>query len=146
MDVINIILSAAKVAHVSGALLLAVCSHESNNFTMNYAHNDRGSPSFGSCQLKENSARQMGFKGVAKELMNPWVNAKYAALYLKYEQKRYGNDWVKLVASYNAGSYRESEIVPGCPKNLRYVNLVKKKLPSKLKSKLNCGEMARNND
>jgi soluble lytic murein transglycosylase-like protein len=146
MDITTIILNAAKVAKVSGALLLAICSHESNNFTMNYAHNDKGSPSFGSCQLKENSARQMGFKGKAKDLMSPWVNAKYAALYLKYEQKRYGNDWVKLVASYNAGSYRESDIVLGCPRNLHYINLVRKKLPPKLQNKLNCGEMARNND
>lgn len=143
MDITSIILSAAKAAHVSGALLLAVCSHESNNFTMNYTHNDKGSPSYGSCQLKESSARQMGFTGKAKDLMNPWVNSKFAALYLKYQQKRYGQDWVKLVASYNGGSFRESDIVPGCPKNLKYVNLVKKRLPLKLQNRLNCGEVAR---
>ena len=60
MDVTTIILNAAKVAKVSGALLLAICSHESNNFTMNYAHNDKGSPSFGSCQLKEDQRTPNG--------------------------------------------------------------------------------------
>jgi soluble lytic murein transglycosylase-like protein len=143
MDVTSIILNAARAVHVSGTLLLAVCSHESNNFTMNYSAHDKGSPSYGSCQLKEATARQMGFTGKDKDLMNPWINAKYAALYLKYQQNRYGEDWVKLVASYNGGIFRESDIVPGCPRNLRYVNLVRKKLPIKFQNKLNCGDIAR---
>lgn len=140
--VVSIIVKAAKTAKVSSALLLAICSHESNNFKMNYSHNDHGSPSYGICQLKEASARQLGFIGKKEELMNPRINARYAAAYLKYEQNRYGeNDWVKLVSSYNSGSYMESKVVPGCPKNLRYVKKVQKFLDVENRSRLDCGSM-----
>ncbi len=145
MSITTIITGAAKVAHVSGALLLAICSHESNNFTLNYNANDKGTPSIGVCQVKLATARLVGFKGKPKDLMNASVNGKIAAMYLKYQQNRYGSEWLKLASAYNAGSYSESSIVPGCPKNLKYVKLVQKKLPVSLQKRLNCGEeMAEN--
>lgn len=140
MDIVTTILSAAKSVGVSGSLMLAVCSHESGNFTFDYAPHDNGSPSYGVCQLKLNSARQLGFKGQANELKKPIVSAKYAALYLKYQQGRYGQDWVKLTAAYNAGSYLPSDKVVGCPRNLKYIKLVQKKLPQTLQHKLRCGK------
>jgi soluble lytic murein transglycosylase-like protein len=140
MDITSIILNAAKVAKVSGILLTGICSHESNDFTMNYAPHDHGSASYGICQIKENSARQMGFTGLPIELMDPKVNAKYAALYLKYEQDRYGeDDWCVLTSAYNSGSYNESTKMPGYPKNLKYVRLVQRKLPDDFKDRLSCG-------
>ena len=140
MDVISIILAAAKLVGVSGTLLLAVCQHESGNFTQDYTAMDGGSPSFGSCQIKYGTAKFLGFKGKPKDLMGPKTNSKYSALYLKYQQDRYGSDWVKLAASYNAGMYRPSKKVLGCPMNLKYVKLVQKKLPEKFKNRLNCGK------
>lgn len=140
MDIASIILNAAKMAHVSGVLLLAICNHESNGFRVNYTAYDQGSPSFGACQLKEASARQVGFKGKAEALKNPKTNAKYAALYLKYEQSRYGeSDWCVLTSAYNAGSYNESSKMPGYPRNLKYVRLVQRKLPEDFKDRLSCG-------
>lgn len=139
MDIVSTILSAAKVAKVSGILLLAICNHESNGFKLNYTPYDNGSPSYGVCQLKEDSARQVGFKGKSQDLMNYKVNIKYSALYLKYEQDRYGeNDWCVLTAAYNSGSYLESRY-PGYPRNLKYVRLVQKKLPEDFKDRLSCG-------
>ena len=139
MDITTVILNAAKLAKVSGILLLAICSHESNDFTMNYAPHDHGSPSYGICQLKEDSARQVGFQGNSEELMNPKVNAKYSALYLAYEQSRYGeDDWCVLTAAYNAGSYNESKRQPGYPMNLKYVRLVQRKIPNDFKYKMSC--------
>ena len=134
-----IILSAAKSAQVSGILLLAICSHESNDFTMNYAAQDHGSPSYGICQIKKATAIQNGFNEKNENLMNPKTNAKYAALYLKYQQARYGeNNWCVLAASYNSGSYSPSRKVPGCPRNLKYIKLVQKKLPLQFRDKLQC--------
>lgn len=158
MSIVTIILNAAKAAHVSGALLLAICGHESNNFTLKYNANDNGSPSHGICQVKLATARMLGFKGTAKELMNDKMNARFSAMYLKYQQNRYSvidkmtdkmndkmtdknRDWIKLTAAYNAGSYVESQLVPKCPKNLRYIRLVQKKLPTELQYKLNCGRL-----
>lgn len=147
MDVISTLLSAAKIAKVSGILLVAICSHESMNFTKTYTPNDKGSPSFGVCQVKYDTAYQMGFRGVPEELQNTKTNAKYAALYLQYEQKRYGDrDWCVLTSAFNAGSYLESKRAPGYPKNLKYVRLVQKKLPDDFKDRLSCGntDMAKN--
>jgi soluble lytic murein transglycosylase-like protein len=140
MDVISTILNAAKSAKVAGALFLAICSHESRNFRANYTPDDNGSASYGVCQLKFNSAVQLGFKGTQEQLKNPKINIKYAALYLRYEQDRYGEDWVKLTSAYNAGSYVESTKKPGCPKNLKYIRLVQLKLPEELKDRLSCGD------
>ena len=140
MDILSIIVSAAKSVGVSGILLTAICSHESNDFTMNFAPHDHGSPSYGICQVKEDSARQVGFQGNVEELMNPKVNSLYAARYLKYEQDRYGEeDWCVLTSSYNSGSYMESTKSPGYPKNLKYVRLVQRKLPDDFKDRLSCG-------
>ena len=142
MDIIQTLLSAAKIAHVSGTLLVAICSHESMDFQLNYVAHDMGSPSFGVCQLKEFSARQMGFKGVASDLNKPEINAHYAALYLSYQQKRYGEDWLLLVGAYNAGSYLPNE--DGCPKNMKYIRLVQEKLPEDLKPRLDCDVIPEN--
>ena len=139
MDAIAIIFNAAKVAKISGILLLGICSHESNAFTMNYSKNDHGSASIGICQVKLATSRMVGFNLTEKQLMNPRINALVAARYLKFQQRRYGNDWVLLTASYNAGRYNPSSKVPGCPKNLKYVRLVQKRLPEEFKSRLQCG-------
>lgn len=140
MDIVSTLLSAAKVAKVSGILLVAICSHESMNFTNTYTPDDKGSPSFGVCQVKYGTAYQMGFRGKPEQLMNSKINARYAALYLRYEQRRYGEEnWCTLTAAFNAGSYIESKKVPGYPANLKYVRLVQKKLPDDFKDRLSCG-------
>jgi soluble lytic murein transglycosylase-like protein len=139
---LSIITAAAKAAKVSAVLLTAICSHESRSFTLDYSSYDNGSPSYSVCQIKANSGRLMGWKGTDEmELRDPRIGIKYAALYLKYEQDRYGSeDWVKLVSSYNSGTYNESNRVKGCPRNLKYLNLVKEKLPEDLRYKLECGK------
>lgn len=135
---ISIILSAAKAAKVSGALLLAICSHESGLRNVWVPH-DGGSPSIGICQIKYETAKQMGFRGQAKELLNPEINAQYAAEYLAYQEGRYGTEnWCVLAAAYNAGSFNESKIKPGHPRNLKYVGLVKKQLEPLLHYRMVC--------
>jgi soluble lytic murein transglycosylase-like protein len=72
--------------------------------------------------------------------MNPEENAKWAAIYLKKQLKRYNDDWCKATAAYNAGSFTESTIIPGKPRNLKYVNLVKMNVDYRLRHRLSCGE------
>ena len=139
MDIASIIVSAAKSVGVSGQLLLALCMHESGGFKYNFSAMDGGSPSFGSCQIKYATAVQLGFHGHSKELMNPKINALYAAKYLKYQQDRYGDDWLLLAAAYNSGTYNPSNVVRGCPRNLEYVKKIKQKLPEEFRYKLDCG-------
>jgi len=133
----TIILAAAKAAKVSGALLLAICTHESGLKNVKVP-DDGGSPTYGICQVKYGTAQMMGFTGKPKDLMDPETNAKYAAAYLKYQKERYESDWVKATAAYNAGTYNESSKIPGCPKNLKYIRHVRKKLDESLQDKLRC--------
>lgn len=137
MNYTTMILAAAKAAKVSGAILLAICTHESGLKNV-ISPMDHGSPSYGLCQVKESSARMIGFKGPVEDLMRPEVNVKWAALYLKWQMKRYGNNGCKLTASFNAGSYLESTKNPGKPRNLKYVKMVQEKLDDGLKYLLSC--------
>jgi soluble lytic murein transglycosylase-like protein len=139
MDIVTTIMSAAKTVGVSGNLLLAICSHESGGFKYNYTHMDHGSPSFGFCQVKYDTAVSMGFKGKPDDLNKPYTNSLWAARYLKYQLSTYDNNTVMAVAAYNSGTYHPSNKVLGCPRNLGYIKRVQSRLPFFLKDQLNCG-------
>lgn len=137
MTLTAIILMAAKVAKVSPELLLAICMHESNLKNIMVPH-DGGSPTYGVCQVKLDTAKMLGYNGNGQGLMNPVENAKWAAEYLKWQHKRYEGNWCKTVSAYNSGTYNESSIVPGKPKNLKYVKNVQSKLKENLQHHLSC--------
>jgi soluble lytic murein transglycosylase-like protein len=118
-----IILLAAKKAAVSGTLLLAICTQESRLKNV-VLRNDGGSPTFGICGVKLGTAQMFGFQGTSDDLMKPAINAKFAALYLKYQLNRYENNIERAIAAYNAGSFNESLVLPGRPRNLKYVKKV----------------------
>jgi soluble lytic murein transglycosylase-like protein len=134
----TIILATAKTIGVPGFLLLAICTHESGLRNV-IAPQDHGSPSFGVCQLKENTAKLLGYSGDGNGLMNPETNIRYAALYLKMQLDRYDGSWCQAVSAFNAGSYTESKIVPGKPRNLKYVQGVTLLLDDEHKDFLICG-------
>lgn len=131
MDIITILTTAAKVAGISPALLIAVCTVETG---LKNVHNlqDGGSASLGICQVKSGTARNLGViygdskmsKWTDEDLKNPEKNAKAAATYLKWQTERYGDGVCQLAASYNAGSVFESKKEPGHPKNYVYVRSV----------------------
>lgn len=135
----TIVLAAAKVAKVSGTILLAICTQESGlqNIT---TPNDGDSPSIGICQVKYETAKMLGFTGQASGLENPKTNAKWAAEYLKYQYERYGHNWHKTISAYNAGRYQESSVVRGCAKNRKYVDAVRKYLNRQFQDIVRCDE------
>jgi soluble lytic murein transglycosylase-like protein len=134
-----IILAAAQKTGISGSLLLAVCTHESNLKNTMVKH-DGGSPSYGICQVKGATAKMMGHLGRSTDLMNPFINAKWASRYLKYQLDRYDGNVCKAVSAYNAGTFNESKKNPGKPRNLKYVKKVQKNLDEDLKYMLLCKE------
>lgn len=142
MDYVSIIALAAKKVGVSSALLFAICSHESANFTDTYVHNDGGSPSLGICMIKEDTARTLGYKQKKEDLIKKHaLNAEIAASYLKYQMNRYETEnWLIITAAYNAGTYNPSQKLKGCPKNMRYIKRVQNMLSDELKPQLNCGK------
>jgi len=137
MSVTESIFAIAKTIKVSGPLLLAICSHESGLHNIVTEH-DGNSSTYGVCQIKLETATMLGYKGSWYNLMIPEVNIKWAAYYVKYQESRYGDDWCKIVSAYNSGSFTESKKVPGKPRNLAYVQLVRGKLDESLQHKLSC--------
>ncbi len=137
MSYTAMILAAAKVAKIPGALLLAICMHETglNNTLLKH---DGNSPTYGVCQIKYETAKDLGYSGSAMGLMNPKINTLWAAKYVRHQMDRYGDDWCKVAAAYNAGSYNESKVAPGYPRNLKYVRHVQRKLASVLQPRLSC--------
>ena len=133
----TVIITAAKTIGVPSSLLLAICSHETG-LTHKINYNDGKSHTFGMCQVKHETAKMLGFKGSEKDLMRPEVNAKYAAKYLKYQFKRYNNNWCKSTSAYNAGSYLISLKNPNTPKNIKYITKVSLFLNEKEKNFLSC--------
>lgn len=136
MDILQILTTAAKSAKVSAAILIAICSQETGLKNI-VARHDGGSPSYGVCQIKYETASMLGYAGAPQGLMNPRTNAKYAALYLKWQHDRYSN-WCHAIAAYNAGRFNVSKIMPGYPRNLKYVKNVRKSLNKRLQRETSC--------
>jgi soluble lytic murein transglycosylase-like protein len=113
---------AAEFANVPAALLLGLCSAESD-FRAIANPMDGGSASLGVCQTKLSTARMESFEGSAQQLLeNPLVNAIYAAKYLSRQIRRYDGDICSAIAAYNRGTAKRLE--DGSFSNQRYVNRV----------------------
>lgn len=104
-----IFISSTKSTGLPIGLIESVCWVESK-YQVDAVHkNDGRSDSFGVCQIKPIAAKQVGFKGSAKDLMKPEVNIKYAAKYLKYNIERYNGNITKGLIAYNRGNARGLE-------------------------------------
>lgn len=88
-------------------LLKGLCWVESRHKESAYNPKDGGSASHGICQVKEKTARHMGFKLIKRDLMRAQYNIEVAGKYLSYQCKRYSNDYMKCVTAYNRGHYRK---------------------------------------
>lgn len=95
---------ASKTAGVPYRLLAAICFKESHLKEHQKPVWDVGSYSYGMCQIKEDTARDMGFDGDVEDLSDVFTNAKYAGLYLSHQLDKYHGDWIRALAAYNAGS------------------------------------------
>ncbi len=86
-------------------LLSSLCWIESTHKINAIHHDDGGASSLGVCQIKLETAKELGFKGTEQQLMNPKMNIKYAAKYLAFQIKRY-KSVNKAVIAYNRGNAR----------------------------------------
>lgn len=112
-------MAATTTYHLPRGLLSALCYTESHDNPSAINPDDRGGPSRGVCQVKEQTARLMGFRGATSLLMRPSVNIEYSARYLRYQLVRYHGNVIRAIAAYNSGTYREGP--DGLPKNRGYV-------------------------
>lgn len=114
--------NAAVSEDVPVELLSAICFVESSHRSTVVNKNDGGSDSIGLCQVKYETAKQMGFIGNAKDLSNAFLNSIYAAKYLRHQLSRYGSNWLLAISAYNAGTAKRA--ASGAPVNKDYVNKV----------------------
>lgn len=86
-------------------LLQAICEVESNLNPIAVVEKDGvgGRASYGVCQVQHRTARHFSPSISTTELLDPFTNARIAALYLKWQYKRYGR-WDRAVVAYNRGS------------------------------------------
>lgn len=124
MDVVVLALLAASTTFdLPPGLLQAVCKIESKYIVEAVNLDDNGSPSIGLCQVKEATARFMGYSGPMDVLQtDAYTNAFYAAKYMRYQLNRYHNDQQCSVAAYNAGRCNKDE--NGHIRNAMYVKKV----------------------
>lgn len=103
----SVVLSALHLAAILNGvdyeLIRGVCFKESSLNPNAYVHNDGGSPSIGLCQIKQTTAKSMGFRGRESLLRDPYINAFFSAKYLAYQIKRYKGNVRKALSAYNAG-------------------------------------------
>ncbi len=97
--------------HLPPGLLSSLCFVESNHKTEAVHINDGKTNSYGVCQIKLETAKWLGFKGTATELMKPKVNIYYAGKYLARNLKRYHGNVNKAVTAYNKGHADSDKIV-----------------------------------
>jgi soluble lytic murein transglycosylase-like protein len=120
--VVGAIQIAAEFVGIPAALLLGLCSAESDLRAIANPM-DGGSPSLGVCQTKEATARMESFEGSAEQLLrDPLVNAIYAAKYLRRQIRRYKGDVCSAIAAYNRGTAKRLQ--DGSFSNQRYVDRV----------------------
>jgi len=102
MSIAEIFVAVSLQFHLPAGLLSSLCWVESRH-NINAVHvDDNGSDSLGICQIKLDTAKDIGFKGTAKQLMSPETNIYYAAKYLARQRTRY-HSIKKAVIAYNQG-------------------------------------------
>jgi len=102
IGVMTAFLIAGHTTGIDPALLSSLCYEESKYNTHAFAEHDGHTPSFGLCQIKLKTARELGYRGRAVGLMDAETNALYAAKYLAKQKKRWGT-WARAISAYNAG-------------------------------------------
>lgn len=103
MDVVSAITAAASLTSVHASLLLALCHVESRHLN-GISPADGHSASYGICQVKLGTARMIDPTVRPTYLLNPEVNAYFAARILERHIRRYGGNVCRALVAYNRGS------------------------------------------
>lgn len=103
------ITKAANDVGIPSELLIAVAWTESNLRTKHVTHVDGSTPSYGPLQIKLETAQWVDkvyhHKNLATptRLENTYLNAYYAAKYLKLLLSQYNDNWEYAIEAYNIG-------------------------------------------
>jgi soluble lytic murein transglycosylase-like protein len=94
----------AKTHSVPEALVHRVIARESR-----YNPTLRNGPNWGLMQIREDTARSMGFSGPARRLLDPETNLTYAVAYLANAYLVAGGNQDRAVRLYSQGYYFEAK-------------------------------------
>lgn len=108
MNFTTIFLTVTTMYGLPPGLLSKVCFVESSHRPNMIVQDTNGRKSIGICQIQLRTARQMGFRGDEKDLLDPTINIIFAGAYLSHQFGRYG-DQVKAIKAYNAGFAKTSK-------------------------------------
>ena len=100
--ILEIFLSVSLQLSLPPNLLSSMCWVESKHQTESINYHDGKGHSIGVCQIKLSTAKEMGFKGTQKELLDPKNNIYFAGKYLKTCYNKYKN-WSRAITCYNKG-------------------------------------------
>ena len=103
-------------------LLDSICFVESRHHVRVIHKNDGKTDSIGICQIKYETAKDLGYRGSVDRLYDPNNNIYWAGVYLLKQLKRYNGNIEKAVAAYNAGTHRINSM--GLTMNRKYVDKV----------------------
>jgi len=106
MSISALFLAASIQFSLPQGLLDSICWVETKHDVSAIHYQDGSSNSIGICQIKWNTAKDLGFKGTEQQLLNPKTNIFYAAKYLQYQFLRYNGDIEKTIVAYNQGSVK----------------------------------------
>lgn len=98
MEIVSMIVAAAVTHGIDPNLLKAVCLKESGMKNVNVM--DRGTISYGPCQVKRIAAKHVGMG--TSDLENVEKSIAVAALYLKHKINTCNNT-MKAIGAYNTG-------------------------------------------
>ncbi len=87
-------------------LLSSLCFVETRHQSVIH-YNDGKSDSYGICQIKYSTAKELGYTGSPEDLLIPSINISYAGAYLKKQINRY-HSIEKAVIAYNKGHATET--------------------------------------
>jgi soluble lytic murein transglycosylase-like protein len=121
MVYLTLFIKYGKIFKVSPLILMSICQVESNLVNV-VNHSDGGSKSYGICQVKQETAKMLGYKNI--NLLVVENNIKVAAHYLAKQYNRYDNNYNYAIAAYNAGKLNLTHT--GEIRNVYYVRKVKK--------------------
>jgi soluble lytic murein transglycosylase-like protein len=89
---------------VPEALIYRVIARESN-----FNSGLRNGPNWGLMQIRESTARSMGFSGSVRNLLDPEINLTYAVAYLANAYRVAGGNQDRAIALYTHGYYYEAK-------------------------------------
>lgn len=105
LQIPNMVRAAEIKYELPEGILAAVTHVESSGNHKAIVHNDgkSGKTSYGLLQIQLASARTVGFKGRAGELMRPETNIEYGAKYLRWLLDTHNDNTAWALSCFNAG-------------------------------------------